>query len=82
MFMLSFDLHPTLLILLVAASGVSLLLLILKGLGKEVESTGTIWIRAVKKLRLEWKKPVELPSRQQKLEDHNQSNPVRIRKLP
>jgi len=76
------DLHPTLLILLIAASGLSLLLLILKSLGKEVESTGVIWIRAVKKLYLEWKKPVELPSQRQKLEDRNQSKPERPPKLP
>lgn len=75
------DLHPTLLVLLIAASGLSLLLLVLKGLGKEVESTGTIWIRAVKKLYLEWKKPVELPSQRQKLEDRKESNPERVRKL-
>jgi hypothetical protein len=72
-YVLLLDLHPTLLILLIAASGLSLLLLILKGLGKEVEATGVIWIRAVKKLYLEWKKPVELPSRRQKLEDQTRS---------
>lgn len=75
-----FDLHPALLVLLIAASGVSLLLLILKGLGKEVESTGVIWIRVVKKLYLEWKKPLEIPSQRPKLEDHNQSNPLRTQK--
>lgn len=72
MFLL-FDLHPTLLILLIASSGLSLFLLILKGLGKEVESTGVIWIRAVKKLYFEWKKPVELPSSRPRLVSHKDS---------
>ena len=57
---MSFDLHQVGLGLLIAASILSLLLLILKGLGKEFEETAVVWIRAFKRIRAEWKAPLTI----------------------
>ena len=73
MYVFVFDLHPTLLVLLIAASAFSLLLLILRSLGKEVETTGLVWIRAIKRLYVEWKKPVNIDSQPLKHLDQSDS---------
>lgn len=68
---MSFDLHEVGRGLLIAASIFSLLLLILKGLGKELEETAVVWIRAFKRIRTEWKAPltIEKPSQSTQLLD-------------
>ena len=53
--MLSLALHEVRLGLLIAASILSLLLLVIKTLGKEFEESAVVWIHAFKRIRDEWK---------------------------
>ena len=56
---MSLDLHEVALGLLIAASILSLLLLITKALGKEFEDTAVVWIRAFKRIRSELQTPLK-----------------------
>jgi hypothetical protein len=57
----STDSHEVGLGLLIAASIISLLLVVAKALGKEFQDVALVWIRVFKKLRAEWQKPIQLP---------------------
>jgi len=60
------DFHKVGLDLFVFASVVSLLFIIAKVLAKEFEAAVLVWIRALKRIREEWRKPLTLkrPSQQ------------------
>ena len=66
------DFHKVGLDLFVIASVLSLLFIIAKVLAKEFEAAVLVWIRALKRIREEWRKPLamERPSEHSEASDH------------
>lgn len=60
MLMLLFDLHEAGLTLFIFFSVISLVLIVSKPVAKEFEATVLEWIRAVKRIREEWREPLTI----------------------
>ena len=68
------DLHQIGVGLFTLASVLSLILIVAKPLGKEFEATALVWIRAFRRIKAEWHKPVSEPvSQPHQLSDHTRS---------
>ena len=71
------DFHKVGLDLFIIASVLSLLFIIVKALAKEFEAAVLVWIRVLKRIRVEWHKPLKTEQASQPAQSLDHIHPKR-----